>query len=328
MKRFRFTLILSCVLLLFFASSADAEFKRNYTQAKKSFEDGNFAAAVKKLQDAISDNPDSAARIKIYGMRYDSYIPHYYLGESYFKLNDCASAVAAWNQALQVGVIQGLPEYGSMQANMASCQTDVVEAVDVSKIAAQADSAIGTLETANRSFSGLENESLLKREWASKWKPELTRSQQLAGTLKQRLGTATADHDPDAIQAIINEARSGASTLTGSEKLAKAQINAIRSQGAEAERVAREKARNELQETTRLAKTAEQYDGSNSQMNSLHADLQRQIGVAKTWAQLHPRLTSRSRPKLLAMCTGATICQYRIGRLNSRASPIVHHRLT
>lgn len=287
MMRFRFQLLTLCLLfLLVFVSTAEAEFKRNYTVAKKSFEDGNYSEAVKKFSDAISDNPDSAARVKLYGMRYDSYIPHYFLGESYFKLNDCTSALAAWDKALESGVIQGQDEFGSMQSNMQSCK---VEVIDVSGIAVEAKSEIDGLDGAVRSFASLQNENLLRSEWSSKWQPEMTQGNQLAQTLRQRLEIATADSDPDAINAISNEARQAVSALNGSEKLARAQILVLQSQSEEAarlaredERLAREDARRALQNNIRLANAAERYEDGSSQMNTLRADLQRQAGVGES----------------------------------------------
>lgn len=267
------------LMLLVLAPTAEAEYKRNYTLAKKSFEDGDYAEAINKLKDAIKDNPQSNERVKLYGMRYDSYIPHYFLGEAYFKMNDCASAMAAWNKALQTGVIQGLDEYSSMQRNMAACK---VETVDVSRIAGTAKSEIDALETAARSFSKLKNENLLRQEWASKWQPELDRSETLVQSLRQRLAKATADSDPDGIEAVTSEAKSAVTALNGTEKLAQAQVKAIRSQSIETQRLARENARRELQNATRTARAAQTYEGGNAQMNSLLADLQRQISVGES----------------------------------------------
>lgn len=273
-----FKLVSCAFLVLVFASAAQAEFKRSYTLGKKSFEDGDYKDAIAKFEEAIQDNPESAERVKIYGMRYDSYIPHYYLGEAYFKLHDCTSAMAAWNKAIELGVIQSQQEYASMQQSMASCKTEVV---DVSKIAQQAGSEIEALQSANRSFAKLQGESALKPEWASKWQPELTRTEQLAQSLQQRLEKATADSDADAIDAIINEAKSAASALVGAEKLAQAQVKAIRAQGAEAERLARESATRDLQNATRLARAAETYPDANEQMKKLFTELQRQVSVGE-----------------------------------------------
>lgn len=266
------------LLLLFFASTAEAEFKRNYTLAKKSFEDGDYAEAVKKFSDAISDNPKSAARVKLYGMRYDSYIPHYFLGEAYFKLNDCASAMAAWDVSMQSGVIQKQDQFSSMQANMSSCKVDVI---DVSSIAAEANAEISGLDSAITKFSALQSESLLSSNWSSKWLPEMNQSKQLAQTLRQRLELATTDVDADAIKAVGEEARRGVSALNGSERLARAQIQAAKTQGEEAERVARNNTLQELQNNISLAKAAKRHEGSSTQMTSLLADLGRQITVGE-----------------------------------------------
>jgi len=271
-------LLIYAFALLICASAAQAEFKRDYTLGKKAFEDGDYKEAISKFQEAIQDNPKSEERVKIYGMRYDSYIPHYFLGEAYFKLNDCSSAMAAWNKALELGVVKSQDEYASMQQNMAACKTEVV---DVSKIAQQATTEINALQSANRSFAKLQNENALKQEWASRWQPELSRNEQLAQSLQQRLEKATADADADAIDAIINEAKSAAAALVGTEKLAQAQVKAIRAQGAEAERVARENAHRDLQNATRLARAAETYPDANDQMKKLLAELQRQISVGE-----------------------------------------------
>ncbi len=277
--RYRITLILSClVLVLAMSTSAQAEFKRNYTLAKKSFEDGDYSEAIEKLKDAINDNPDSAARVKLYGMRYDSYTPHYFLGEAYFKLNDCSSAMAAWGKALEAGVVQNLDIFSSMQANMGNCKVD---AIDVSGIAAEAGSEIDGLDTAISSYAKLQNESQLRSEWSSKWQPELNQSQQLAQTLRQRLTIATDESDPDAIKAIASEAKRAVSALNGSERLALAQVKAIQEKGVEAERLARDEARENLLNVIGSAKGAERHEGSNAQMQSLLADLERQVSTGE-----------------------------------------------
>ena len=271
--------MLAIVLMTSFVSTAQAEFKRNYTQAKKSFEDGNFDEAIRKFSDAISDNPESAARVKLYGMRYDSYIPHYFLGEAYFKLNDCTAALAAWDKALEAGVIQKQKEFAAMQTSMASCKTEVI---DVSGIAAEASSSIDLLDNAIGQFAGLQSESLLRSEWSSKWQPEMNQSKQLAQTLRQRLDLAVAESDADAIKAITNEAGQGVNALSGSERLARAQIQSMQSQNAEAEKVARTSASQNLQNSISRAKDAESYDGGSTQMASLMKDLERQIQVGES----------------------------------------------
>ena len=85
-------------LLLLFSTAADAAYKRDYASAKKSFEDGDYRDAIQKLNLVIAENPESVAMLKLYGMVRVPYLPHYYLGQAYFKLNDCSSAIRAWKQ--------------------------------------------------------------------------------------------------------------------------------------------------------------------------------------------------------------------------------------
>jgi hypothetical protein len=267
------------LMSLLLSVPAGAEFKRDYTVGKKSFEDAEYEDAIEKLKSAIADNPEPAARVKLYGMRFDSYLPHYYLGQAYFKMNDCQSALAAWEQSLSGGVIQDKDEFSQLQADMQTCQS---QSIDVSAIAAEAGGEIDALDTAISSYSQLQKESLLAREWPSRWEPRLTQARQLATTLRQRLDIAVGDVDPDAIEAISDEARQAGSTLNGLERDALAQVQVTRAQNAENERVALETARNGLQEAIRQANAVDKPQGGSAQMNTLLADLNRQVGVGES----------------------------------------------
>ena len=265
--------------LLLVSMPVSAEFKRDYTVGKKSFEEAEYQDAIEKLKSAIADNPKPAARVKLYGMRFDSYLPHFYLGQAYFKLNDCESALAAWEQSLSGGVIQDKDEFAQMQVDMQTCQS---QSIDVSAIAAEAGGEIDSLESAISSYAQLQSESLLAQEWSSRWEPRLTQARQLSRTLRQRLDVAVQDADPDAIESITSEARSARSTLGGLERDALAEVQVVREQNAENERIALETARNGLQEAIRQANATEKPGGGSSQMNSLLADLNRQVGVGES----------------------------------------------
>jgi hypothetical protein len=280
MNKSRLTIVMCGILMsLLFSMPAFAEYKRDYTVGKKSFEDAEYADAIKKLKSAIADNPNPAARVKLYGMRFDSYLPHFYLGQAYFKTNDCPSALESWEQAIAGGVIQKKDEFSRMQADMQTCQS---QTIDVSSIAAQAGGEIDTLDAAINSYAQLQNESLLAREWSSRWEPRLNQARQVATTLRQRLDIAVQDVNPDAIESINSEARRASSTLSGSERDALAQVQVIQSQNAEGERVALETARRSLQDAIRQANATEKPQGGSSQMNTLLTDLNRQVGVGES----------------------------------------------
>lgn len=280
MSKLRFTyIVLAMLALLLHGVPASAEFKRDYIVGKKSFEDAEYEDAIEKLRSAIADNPEPAARVKLYGMRYDSYLPHFYLGQAYLKLDDCQSALAAWEQSLSGGVIQDKDEFSQLQADMKTCQS---QTIDVTAIAAEAGGEIDSLDTAIDSYAQLENESLLSREWSSLWGPRLTQARQVSQTLRQRLDVAVQDVDAGAIESIASEASGAANTLKGLERDALAQVQVLRTQNEANQRVALETARGGLQEAIRQANAAEKPQGGSSQMSTLLTDLNRQVGVGES----------------------------------------------
>ncbi len=93
---------IQCVTLaagLFLAVAAHADFKRDYGAGVRDYNSGDYADAIEKLQKAIDEESKSQEQVRIYGMRYEPYIPYYFLGQAKFKSGDCAGALAAWKEA-------------------------------------------------------------------------------------------------------------------------------------------------------------------------------------------------------------------------------------
>ena len=129
--RFLLTSVTTLALLLA-AQEAVADFKQDYGRGKRAFEKGDYAAAIEDLEKAIADNPESQEKVRIYGMRFEPYLPHFYLGAAKFATGDCNGAVAAWNEAISQGLVQSQPQYADLQRDMPTC---AVETIDVSAIA-------------------------------------------------------------------------------------------------------------------------------------------------------------------------------------------------
>jgi hypothetical protein len=84
-------------LLMLLALPAAADYKSDYSDGVKAIERGNWARAKEKLQSAIADSPTPQARVRLYGMRLEPYIPHFYLGVALSNLKDCSGALQALN---------------------------------------------------------------------------------------------------------------------------------------------------------------------------------------------------------------------------------------
>lgn len=277
---------------LLFLSVAHADFKSDYLDGVDAFESGNYRLAVEKLEAAIAQNPESADRVRLSGTRFFNYMPHFYLGQAYFKQNNCSSAVAAWNQEIKMSVVQGRDEYAALQRDLKTCQSQVV---DVSTIAQAAAEEIGLLESAVKAFAQLENDKNLAAEWSARWAPELSRGNQLTQALQDRLKKARSESDPVAIEAITQEAKEGAGKLANDTRQAKAQSLAIQNRLAEQQRLASEKsieseklakeaARTDLTSAIRMAKAAEKPDGGNSDINNYWTELNRAVTTGENLA--------------------------------------------
>ena len=92
--------------LILASGLAHADFKSNYSDGIKAADKANWANARAKMQSALALEPNPQARVRIYGMRFDPYIPHYYLALAAFKLGDCAGAIGALNNPAHQSIMQ------------------------------------------------------------------------------------------------------------------------------------------------------------------------------------------------------------------------------
>lgn len=255
---------------LLLSVSASADFKRDYGSAVRKYDGGKYADAIKGFQKAIEQEPSEQEKVRIYGMRYEPYMPYFFLGQAKFKNGDCEGALAAWQESISQGVIAQQQQFDEMQTNMAACGS---LKVDVTQIAQDAENALRTLKGNINSFAQLGNEKILSGEWTTRWAPELNRARSTAQTLQQRLVTAVEDTDEAAINAIITETLSTADVIKGSQGMAIARVGSLRESQAENELKRRNDARSALTQAVNNGKSVKFQQGS-AQMTSLQKQLE------------------------------------------------------
>jgi len=109
------------------ATLAHADYKDNYALGLKAYNDGDYAKARELMQQAFAEHAEPAARIRLYGQRWEAYVPQYYLGMVAFKQGDCAAALAQWNAPANKQVVAQVAEISSaQQRDAASCEQKVV----------------------------------------------------------------------------------------------------------------------------------------------------------------------------------------------------------
>jgi hypothetical protein len=126
--------IAALVAALLLAVSAAADYKDSYSRGLEAVKDGDWATVRQRMQEAIADNPAAATRVRLYGQRWEPYVPQYYLGLAAFKSGDCAGALAQWRSAANTGVIGSVPGLKAEQdRNSASCDTRTAQQPDTPK---------------------------------------------------------------------------------------------------------------------------------------------------------------------------------------------------
>ncbi|MEO8669939.1 MAG: hypothetical protein ABI411_01415 [Tahibacter sp.] len=113
---------------LLLAMPAGADYKDSYSRGLNAAKSGDWAEVRQRMQEAIADRSDPAERVRLYGQRWDAYVPQYYLGLASFKLGDCASALAQWRSAPNMGVIGALPDLkAEQQRDQAKCEEKLTQ---------------------------------------------------------------------------------------------------------------------------------------------------------------------------------------------------------
>ena len=85
------------LIALLIAPLSYADFKGDYTDGVRAAENQDWAIVESKMREALRDEPTPQAKVRLYGMRFEPYIPHHYLALAASARNNCAAALAALN---------------------------------------------------------------------------------------------------------------------------------------------------------------------------------------------------------------------------------------
>lgn len=118
----------AALMLLLCSALARGDHRDDFANGVIALERGDLPEAVRLLSAAVKENPkESTDRVKLYGMRYKEYVPHFFLGIAYSKSGDCFSAIEELTESERQGVAQGLTknasEWGTIKDNLANCIT-------------------------------------------------------------------------------------------------------------------------------------------------------------------------------------------------------------
>ena len=115
-------------LALLVPALAHADYKGSYADGLKAAEDGKWARVRETMQEALADNPQPAQRVRLYGQRFEAYVPQFYLGLAAWKLGDCTTAMAQWQNPASRQIVGGLAELRAEQdKGEAACKAQLAQ---------------------------------------------------------------------------------------------------------------------------------------------------------------------------------------------------------
>ncbi len=115
MRASRHVLLAAAFALTVFAMPAHADWKDDYSRGLVAASEGRWAEVSRLMDSAMAGNAQPAARVRLYGQRYEVYAPQHYAGLAALRREDCAGALRYWEQAANTGFIAGQPTLAGVQ---------------------------------------------------------------------------------------------------------------------------------------------------------------------------------------------------------------------
>ena len=130
------------LLALCAAFAAHADFKRSYAEGLDASRAGDWATVRQKMQEALAEEPTPVAKLRLYGTRFDAYVPQYYLGLAAYRQGNCQEAVANWENAAARAIIAGNDTLsGVANAGLADCRQKLAATAPAPRPASTAPTA-------------------------------------------------------------------------------------------------------------------------------------------------------------------------------------------
>jgi hypothetical protein len=115
-----------CAGLMCFPSAASAQDDAAFKAGIDARNAKKWQEAAQNMRRAIQMNPQEGTRkaaTGLFGRGGTEYLPHFFLGEALFNLQDCAGAVDEWGKSEQQGAVRSRADFmGIIQSGYAACE--------------------------------------------------------------------------------------------------------------------------------------------------------------------------------------------------------------
>jgi hypothetical protein len=115
-------LVLLAALLAATPAAAQGNFREAYARGKEAAANSRWSEVEARMREAIAAEPTPQARVRIYGMRFEPYVPQYFLGLAAYRQGNCAEAQRQWTHAPTAAILQGDATLkGVVEQGLADC---------------------------------------------------------------------------------------------------------------------------------------------------------------------------------------------------------------
>jgi len=118
------------VLLVFGTTNLYAQpgFQDAFRDGMAAFDQRRWMDAATQFQRAAQLKSDSGENVRLYGMRFETYLPQFFLGRALYELGDLSGAVRAFDASEQAGAVRRTRYYQTLQDQRRDAQRRVLAA--------------------------------------------------------------------------------------------------------------------------------------------------------------------------------------------------------
>lgn len=103
--------------------AAQANFRESYARGKEAAANSRWPEVEARMREAIAAEPTPQARVRIYGMRFEPYVPQYFLGLAAYQQGNCAEAQRQWSHGPTAAILAGDATLkGVVEQGLADCR--------------------------------------------------------------------------------------------------------------------------------------------------------------------------------------------------------------
>jgi hypothetical protein len=114
--------LLALLLALGWASGLRADFRESFKKGIEAVDRKEWSDVARWMRQAAAEQPQEGESVKIYGVRFEPYLPHFYLGLALFQSGDCEGALEQWQLSESQKAVQSTSRYKLLVQNRDTCR--------------------------------------------------------------------------------------------------------------------------------------------------------------------------------------------------------------